>query len=83
MFSFDGHQTSAAPVLGFLDSSPPRADGSQEVTRERSLHRTVGPTQSRHLLLTPDGIEPAQQETSNSERGNVQQRRNRSVSEGN
>ena len=31
--SFDLLQTSAARVLGFLDSSPPSADGSREVTK--------------------------------------------------
>jgi len=45
--SFDFLQTSAARVLGFLDSYPPSADGSREVTRELSLDRTVSPTPSR------------------------------------
>jgi len=81
--SFNFLQTSAAPVLGFLDSSPPSADGSLEVTRELSLYRTVSPTPSRHLSLSLDGIEPAQQETSDSERGDVEQGRNRSVGVGN
>jgi len=44
--SFDFIQTSAARVLGFLNSSPPRADCSREVTRELSLDRTVSPTPS-------------------------------------
>jgi len=67
--SFDFLQTAAAGVLGFLDSSPPRADGPREVTRELSLDRTVSPTPSRRLSLSLDGIEPAQQETSDSQRG--------------
>jgi len=81
--SFDFLQTSAARVLGFLDSSPPSADGSREVTRELSLDRTMSPTPSRHLSLSLDGIEPAQQETSDSERGDVEQGRNGSVGVGN
>jgi len=81
--SFYFLQTSAARVLGFLDSSPPSADGSAEVTRELSVDRTVGPTPSRRLSLSLDGIEPAQQETSDSEWGDVEQGRNGSVSEGN
>ena len=81
--SFDFLQTSAARVLGFLDSSPPSADGSREVTRELSLDRTVSPTPSRRLSLSLDGIEPAQQEASDSERGDVEQGRNGSVGEGN
>jgi len=81
--SFDFLQTSAARVLGFLDSSPPSADGSREVTRELSLDRTLSPTSSRRLSLSLDGIEPAQQETSDSERGDVEQGRNGSVGEGN
>ena len=81
--SFDFRHTSAARVLGFLGSSPPSADGSQEVTRELSLDRTVIPTPSQHLSLSLDGIEPAQQETSDSERGDVEQGPNRSVGEGN
>jgi len=44
--SFDFLHISAARVLGFLDSSPPRADDSWEVTRELSLDRTVSPTPS-------------------------------------
>jgi len=47
------------------------------------LDRTVSPTPSRRLSLSLDGIEPAQQETSDSERGDVEQGRNRSVGEGN
>ena len=82
-FSFDFLQTSAALVLGFLDSSPPSADGSWEVPRELSLDRTVSPTPSEHLLLSLDRIEPAQQKTSDSERGDVEQGRNGSVGEGN
>jgi len=81
--SCDFLQTSAARVLGFLNSSPPSADGSREVTRELSLDRTVCPTPSRRLSLSLDGIEPAQQETSDSERGDVEQGRNGSVGEGN
>jgi len=81
--SFDFLQTSAAQVLGFLDASPPSADGSQEVTRELSLDRTVSPTPSRRLLLSLDRIEPAQQETSGSEWGDVEQGNNGSVGEGN
>jgi len=70
--SFAFLQTSAARVLGFLDSSPPRADGSREVTRELSLYRTVSPTPSRHFSLSLDGIVAAQQETSDSEREDVE-----------
>ena len=81
--SFDFLPTSAARVLGFRDTSPPSAYGSQEVTRELSLARTVSPTPSRRLSLSLDGIEPAQQETSDSERGDVEQGRNGSVGEGN
>ena len=82
-WSFVRLQTSAAWVLGFLDSSPPSADGSGEVTRELSLDRTLSPTPSRRLSLSLDGIEPAQQETSDSERGDVEQGHNGSVGEGN
>jgi len=71
--SFDFLQTSAAWVHGLLDSSPASADGSQEVTRELSLERIVSPTPSQRLLLSLDGIEPAQQETSVSERADVEQ----------
>jgi len=81
--SFDFLQTSAARVLGFLDSCPPSTDGSREVTRELWLDRTVSPTPSRRLSLSLDGIEPAQQETSDSEGGDVEQGRNGSVGEGN
>jgi len=81
--SFDFLRTTAARVLGFLDSSPPRADGSREVTRELSLDRTVSPTPSRRLSLSLDGIEQAQQETSDIEGGDVKQGRNGSVGEGN
>jgi len=81
--SFDFLQTSAARVLGFLDSSPPSADGSWEVTRELPLDRTVSPTPSRRLSLSLDGIEPAQQETSESEWEDVEQWRNGSIGEGN
>jgi len=71
--SFDFLQTSAARVLGFLDSSPPSVAGSREVTRELSLDRTVSPTPSRRLSLSLDGIEPPQQEISDTERGDVEQ----------
>ena len=81
--SFDSLQTSAAWVLGFLDSSLPRADGSRKVTRELSLDRTVSLTPSRRLSLSLDGIEPAQQKTSDNEWGDVEQRRNGSVGKGN
>jgi len=81
--SFDFLHISAARVLGFLDSSPLSADGSWKVTRELSLDRTVSPTPSQRLSLSLDGIEPAQQETSDSERGDVEQGRNGSVGEGN
>jgi len=81
--SFDFLQTSAARVLEFLDSSPPWADGSREVTIELSLDRTVSPTPSRRLSLSLDRREPAQQETSDSERGDVEQGRNGSFGEGN
>jgi len=81
--SFDFLQTSAARVLGFLDSSPPSADDSWEVTRELSLDRTLSPTPSRRLSLSRDGIEPAQQETRDSEPGEVEHGRNGSVGEGN
>ena len=81
--SFDFLETSAARVLGFLDSSLPSADGSRKVTSQLSLDRTVSPTPSRRLSLSLDGIEPAEQETSDSERGDVEQGRNGSVGEGN
>jgi len=81
--SFDFFQTSAARVLGYRDSSPPSADGSRDVTRELLLDRTVSPTSSRRLSLSLDGIEPAQQDTSHSKRGNVEQGHNGSVGEGN
>jgi len=81
--SFDFLQMSAARVLGFLDCSPPSADGSQKMTRELSLDRTVSPTPSRSLSLSLDGIEPAQQETSDSERRDVELGRNGRVGEGN
>jgi len=81
--SLDFLQTSPAWVLGFLDSSPPSEDGSREETRELSLDRTVSPTPSRRLSLSLDGIQPAQQETSDSERGDVEQGRNESLGEGN
>ena len=67
--SFHFLQTSAALVLRFLDSSPPSAHGSREVTRELSWDRTVSPTPSLRLSLRLDGIEPALQETSDSEWG--------------
>jgi len=73
---------SAARVLGFLDSTPPRADGSREVTWELSLARTISLTPSRHLSLSLDGIEPAQQESSDSEWGDVEQVGNGSVGDG-
>jgi len=76
-------QISAARVPRFLDSSPPSTDGSREVTRELSLNRTVSPTPSRRLWLSLEGIEPAQQKTSDSERGDVEQGRNGSFGEGN
>jgi len=81
--SFYFLQTSAAQVLRFLNSSPPSADGSREVTRELLLDRTVSPTPSRRLSLSLDGIEPPQQETSDSERGDVEQGHNGSVGVGN
>jgi len=74
---------SAAGVLGFLDSSPSGADDSLEVTRELSLDRTVSPTASGRLSLSLDGIESGQQETSDSEWGDVELGRNGSVGEGN
>jgi len=79
--SFDFLQKSAARVRGFLDSSPPSADGSREVTRELLLDRTVSPPPSRRLSLSLDGIEPPQGETTDSERGDVEQGRNRSAGE--
>jgi len=81
--SFDFLQKSAPRVLGFHDSSPPSADGSREVTRELSFDRTVSTTPSRRLSLSLDGIEPAQQEMSHSERGDVEQGHNGSVGQGN
>jgi len=81
--SFDFLQTSAARVPRYLDSSPPSADGSREVTRELSLDRAVSPTISRRISLSLDEIEPAQQETNDCERGDVKQGRNGSVGEGN
>ena len=81
--SFDFLQTSAARVVGFLHSSPPSSDGSREVSRALSLDRTVSPTPSRCLSLRLDEIEPAQQKTSDSEWGDVEQVRNRAVHDGN
>ena len=43
----------------------------------------MSPTPSRLLSLSLDGIEPAQQETSDSERGDLEQGRNGSIGEGN
>jgi len=48
-----------------------------------SLDWTVSPTLSRCLSLSLDRIELAQQETSDSKRADVEQRRNGSVGEGN
>ena len=81
--SFDFLQMPAAPVREFLDSSMLSADGSPEVTREQLLDRTVSSTPSRRLSLSLDGIEPAQEETSASERGDVKQEGNGSVGQGN
>jgi len=81
--SFDFLETSAARVLGFLDSSPPSADVSLEVTREVSLDRTLSPTPSRRHSLSLDRIEPPQQVTSDTERWEVEQGRNGSVCKGN
>jgi len=74
---------SAVRVLGFLDCSPPSADGSREVTREASMDRTLSHTPSRRLSLSLDSIETAPQAASDSEPGDVEQRRNESVGEGN
>jgi len=65
--SFEFVQTSAAQVLGFLNSSPPSADGLGQETRELSVDVTVSPTHWRRLSLSLDGIEPAQQEPRDSE----------------
>jgi len=81
--SCDFAQTSAAEVHGFLDSSLPSADGSREVTRALSVDSTVSPAPSRLLSQSPEGIAPAQQETSASEQGDVEQGRNGSVGKGN
>jgi len=81
--AFDFLPRSAARVLGCLDSSPASADGSPEVTMELSLDSPVSPNPSGRLSLSLDGIEPVQQETSDSERGDVEQGRNGSVGEGN
>ena len=81
--SFDYRQTSAARLIGFLDSSPPRADATPDVTRELSLDKTVSPTPSPPLSLNLDRIRPVQQETRVSERSDVEQGRNVSVGEGN
>jgi len=80
---FDFLQASAARVLGFLNSSPPSGDGSKEATRELSLDRTLRRTPSRRLSLGLDRMEPALQETSDIERGDVEPGRNGSVGEGN
>jgi len=81
--SFDFLQTLATRLLGLLDSSLLSAECSREVTRELSLDRTLSPTPSRRLSLNLDRIEPAQQETSDSERGDVEPGRNGYVREGN
>ena len=80
---WDFLQRSASQVLGFLESSPPSADGSREMPRELSLHRTMSPTPSRHLSLNLEGLESAQLETRDTEQGVVEQWDKGSISEGN
>jgi len=81
--SFDFLQTSAARVFGFLDSSPPSADGSPKVTMKLSLDRSVSPTPSRRLSLSLDGIEPGQETTIDSKWQDVEEGHNWSMGEGN
>ena len=81
--SFDFCQTpSAAHVIRFFGSDTPSGDDSREVTRGLSLNKTMSASPSRRLSLNLDGIEPAQEGTSDSEQGDVEQERNESVSEG-
>ena len=82
--SFDFCQTpSAAHVLRFFGSDMPSAGDSREVTGELSLNRIMSLSPSQRLSLSLDGIEPAEEGTSQSEQGDVEQGHNGSVSEGN
>ena len=69
--------------MRYFGSDTPRADDPREVTGELSTNRTMSPSLWRRLSLSLDGIEPAQEETSDSEQGDVEQGRNGKVSEGN
>ena len=80
--SFEYCQTlSAAHVIRFFCSDTPSGDDCQEVPRGLMLNRTMSVTSSWRLSLNLDGIEPAQERTSDSEQGDVEQERNESVSE--
>jgi len=79
--SFDVLQTSAAGILGFLASDPPSADGSRDMTSQLWVDRSLSPTLSRRLSLSLNRTEPAQQETSDSERIKVEQGPKGSVGE--
>ena len=82
--SFDFCQTpSAAHIRRFFGSDTLNVDDSQEVTGGLSLNRTTSLSPSQRLSLSLDGIEPAQEGTSQSEQEDVEQGRNGSVSEGN
>ena len=81
--SFDFCGTpSAAHVIRFFGSDTPSGDDSRELTRGLSLIKNMNATPSRRLSLNLDGIEPAQEGTSFSEQGDVEQERNESVSKG-
>ena len=81
--SFDFCQTpSAAHVIRFFGSDTSSGDDSQKVTRGLSLNKTMSASPSQRLLLNLDRIEPAQERTSDSEQGDVEQERNERVSEG-
>ena len=69
--------------MRFFGSDTPSADDPREVTGKLSPNRTMSSSPSRRLSLSLDGIEPAQEGTSDSEQGDVEQGRNGSVSEGN
>ena len=82
--SFDFGQTQSAAHVGrFFGSDTPSVDDSREVTGALSLNRTTSLSPSQRLSLSLDGIEPAQEGTSQSEQEDVEQGRNGSHSEGN
>ena len=79
--SFDFCQMpSATHVMRFFRSDTASADDRRGVTGEQSPNRTMSPSPSRSLSLSLDGIEPAQDGTSDSEHRDVEQGRNGSVS---